>query len=98
MLRRVAQDSEGSRALTEYRVCMRKNGKTLVIAFLGHPIVGDTLYGAFSEEIDRQALHAYSLGFTHPASGEKMKIKAPLPKDMEQLLMKNGFVWEREEL
>lgn len=113
MLRRVAQDSEGSCALTEYRVCMRKNGKTLVIAiphtgrthqlrvhfsFLGHPIVGDTLYGAFSEEIDRQALHAYSLGFTHPVSGEKMKIKAPLPKDMEQLLMKNGFVWEREEL
>ena len=67
-------------------------------SFLGHPIVGDTLYGAFSEEIDRQALHAYSLGFTHPARGEKMKIKAPLPKDMEQLLMKNGFVWEREEL
>lgn len=113
MLRRVTDTGEGSRALTEYRVCMRKNGKTLVLAiphtgrthqlrvhfsFLGHPIVGDTLYGTYSEEINRQALHAFSLEFIHPMSGEKMKIKAPLPNDMEQLLMKNGFTWEREEL
>lgn len=55
-------------------------------AHIGHPIVGDDLYGESSELIARQALHAYSLSFPHPVTGERMRIKAPLPKDMSELI------------
>ena len=71
------------------------------MAHAGHALVGDRLYGrrrkppraALSPEaaaavagFGRQALHAASLGFTHPVSGEEMDFEAPLPEDMAALL------------
>ncbi len=51
-------------------------------AYIGHPIVGDTLYGMSSELINRQALHAYKVSFIHPITKEKLEFEAELPEDM----------------
>jgi 23S rRNA pseudouridine1911/1915/1917 synthase len=65
---------------------------------LGHPLLGDPTYGrsrrAFHRsplayQLDwfhRQALHAWGLGFVHPATGEWLECRAPLPADLEHLL------------
>lgn len=55
-------------------------------AYIGHPIIGDTLYGSSSELINRQALHAYKVTFIHPISKEKMILEADLPNDMSIFL------------
>ncbi len=51
---------------------------------LGHPLVGDSLYGTVSKLIPRHALHAYSLGFTF--EDEKFSFVQPLPADFKALL------------
>lgn len=56
------------------------------LAYLGHPIIGDSLYGNESSLINRQALHAYEVQFIHPISKNKMKIISELPKDIQNLL------------
>jgi 23S rRNA pseudouridine1911/1915/1917 synthase len=54
----------------------------------GFPLLGDRLYGKREQfsAISRQALHAESLAFTHPVTGEKKVCTAPLPEDMERLI------------
>jgi len=66
----------------------------------GHPIVGDPQYGsrkraseilsspvrAAIEALDRQALHAYMLGFAHPSTNEVMEFTSPLPEDMQAVI------------
>lgn len=55
--------------------------------YIGHPLVGDPKYGLknlFS--IEGQALHAKTLGFDHPATGEHLEFHAQLPDDMEAIL------------
>lgn len=52
---------------------------------LGHPLIGDTLYGNYSNLINRQALHAYKLEFIHPLTKENMNIQIDLPLDMKKL-------------
>ena len=66
---------------------------------LGHPVVGDRVYGgagrvrsigdaevrARMKAMERQALHAWRLGFTHPLTGEAMQFTSPLPEDMAVL-------------
>jgi 23S rRNA pseudouridine1911/1915/1917 synthase len=66
---------------------------------LGHPVVGDAVYGgvgrirsvgdaavrARMKAMERQALHAWRLGFTHPVTGETMRFTSPLPEDMAAL-------------
>lgn len=59
----------------------------------GHPLVGDSLYGWTDEkatdldrQLGRQALHALTLQFFHPHSGELMNVRAPLPQDLRQIL------------
>ena len=56
------------------------------LAYLGHPIIGDSLYGNESSLIDRQALHAYEVQFIHPIAKNKMKIISEVPKDIQNLL------------
>ena len=56
------------------------------LAALGHPILGDSLYGPGSPLIARQALHAASLTFPLPPDGERMTVRAPLPSDMAALV------------
>ena len=54
---------------------------------LGHPLVGDVLYGASeSKVIARPALHAYSLIFTHPATNERLTFTAEHPHDFATAL------------
>lgn len=53
----------------------------------GHPVVGDTLYGARQADLTgRQALHSWKLSFTHPVSREPLCFEAPLPADIRSLL------------
>ena len=52
----------------------------------GHPLVGDPLYGTKDGRIARQALHAWTVRFRHPRTGEEMLLTAPMPGDMEGLL------------
>ncbi|MDU5143172.1 MAG: RluA family pseudouridine synthase [Paenibacillus dendritiformis] len=56
--------------------------------YIGHPLVGDPMYtrGVRGVTMDGQALHAATLGFVHPVSGELLQFEAPLPDDMEHLL------------
>jgi 23S rRNA pseudouridine1911/1915/1917 synthase len=56
------------------------------MAYIGHPIVGDSLYGNESDLITRQALHAYKVEFVHPITNKKMEIQSVIPKDMGILL------------
>lgn len=54
-------------------------------SYIGHPILGDTLYGHASSLINRQALHAYKVTFIHPLTKKEISFTAPLPLDMEIL-------------
>jgi 23S rRNA pseudouridine1911/1915/1917 synthase len=71
------------------------------MASIGHPVVGDTLYGApariavpakrassedASLSLDRNFLHAAELAFAHPRSGELLELAAPLPQELEDFL------------
>ncbi len=93
---------DGQYALTEFEVLGVKDGlSTLLVtpktgrthqirvhfSFIGHPLLGDTLYGneRGSELICRQALHAYSLTFSLPSNNETITITAPLPGDMAKI-------------
>jgi len=96
-------------ALTEYTVLNVQNGHTLVIAqpitgrthqlrvhfaSIGHPIVGDDLYGTPSDLIPRHALHASELHFPHPVTGTEMTVRAPMAPDMQALIER---LFERKE-
>lgn len=68
-----------------------KTGRThqvrVHLSALGFPLLGDVLYGASETDlISRPALHALSLTFTHPNSGEQITCTAPYPDDMQQTL------------
>jgi 23S rRNA pseudouridine1911/1915/1917 synthase len=54
------------------------------MAAIGHPVVGDARYGAPDRRLGsgRFYLHAYRLGFTHPARGERVEFEAKLPEDL----------------
>ena len=57
------------------------------MAYLGHPLVGDFLYGREAPElIPRPALHSWQVTFRHPITAEELTFTAPLPRDMEALL------------
>lgn len=53
---------------------------------IGHPVLGDSLYGGTSPYIGRQALHCAEMSFDHPITKERLVVKAELPKDMEDAL------------
>jgi 23S rRNA pseudouridine1911/1915/1917 synthase len=105
---RMAVVGAGRAARTRYRVVDRFRACTLLEASLdtgrthqirvhmrsiGHPLVGDPLYGRRSADgttglatFPRQALHAARLALEHPVSGETLRWSAPLPRDMKTLL------------
>lgn len=58
------------------------------LAWLGYPVVGDRVYGRRRQTLlpDRHFLHARELAFTHPATGEKLVLSAPLPPELTALL------------
>lgn len=53
---------------------------------IGHPLAGDFLYNPQNRQINRQALHAGKLSFTHPVTRESMTFEIPLPEDMKALI------------
>jgi 23S rRNA pseudouridine1911/1915/1917 synthase len=58
------------------------------LAALGHPVAGDTTYGAKQRPrgLDRQFLHAAEIKFLHPVTGKRITVKDPLPADLEKFL------------
>lgn len=76
--------------------CILETGRTHQIrvhmASLGHPLLGDGLYGAPSPEkgLEGQCLHARELVFVHPRSGEPIHLQSPLPDYFLQVLSKLG--------
>ncbi len=94
---------EGRRAETDFEVAERfkrntlmrfslKTGRTHQIRvhakYMGHPVVGDPLYGYKTQRfaLKGQLLHAFRLTLTHPATGEEMTFEAPLPDDFLRVL------------
>ena len=60
------------------------------LSTIGYPIVGDMVYSTGKNEfnVEGQMLHAWRIEFTHPITGEKMNIEAPLPQYFEDVLKK----------
>jgi len=107
----------GRPALTEYRLLSSASGVAWLgidlrtgrthqirvhLAALGHPVVGDVLYGqppprvaaevrAALASCQRLMLHARRLAFEHPASGERVEVLAPLPPELDDLLRTLGL-------
>lgn len=77
-----------------YVQCRLETGRTHQIrvhmAHIGHPIVGDPVYNPHKDgfELTGQALHAKTLAFQHPKTGELMKFSSELPEEMQKLLTK----------
>lgn len=95
---------DGQYACTHYSVINRyssfthielqlETGRTHQIrvhmSYLGHPLLGDDLYGGDTSLIDRQALHCKQIKFIHPFFKHEMTFMAPLPQDMNGLLKAN---------
>lgn len=93
--------SDGDSAITHYDVVKEFNNLSLVhivletgrthqirvhFSYIGHPILGDTLYGSPSELINRQALHSYKLTFIHPVTKKVVSLEAPLPNDIKNII------------
>ncbi len=99
---RMAYDADGKTALTHYFVkerfmqytlleCRLETGRTHQIRAhlkgINHPIVGDVLYsGSNKFGLEGQLLHAFSLSFCHPRTGERLTFTAPLPDDFLRVL------------
>lgn len=104
----MAATRSGKEAVTHFTVLERFAESTLLdvtietgrthqirvhLAFIGHPVVGDALYGnkvskrvAEGLELNRQFLHAQSLSFAMPGTGEDRVFEAPLPAELQRVL------------
>jgi 23S rRNA pseudouridine1911/1915/1917 synthase len=76
--------------------CTLHTGRTHQIrvhmSSIGHPLLADTLYGGtHTPNLQRQALHAYKLGFIHPVTGESLQFRRDLPPDLTQALSDWGL-------
>ena len=96
---------DGRPARTKYGVLRRWGGRALVsleletgrthqirvhMAHIGHPILGDTVYGAKKAVpgLQGQCLHAAGLRFLHPRTGETVELSCPLPPEFQKQLQK----------
>ena len=94
--------ADGLSSLTEYETLQVSGRFTLLrlrpqtgrthqlrvhMAYLGHPLAGDWLYGTEDKTlIARPALHSYELWFTQPVTGQELHFTAPIPQDMQRLM------------
>jgi 23S rRNA pseudouridine1911/1915/1917 synthase len=117
---RMTTRRDGRTARTDWRVIFRLAAFTIVEAglhtgrthqlrvhfsALGHPIVGDTMYGAPREirlgktllpPLDRNFLHAYRLRFTHPINGILLDVRAPLPEGLHAFVLQLATDLQRD--
>ena len=95
--KRMAVVLGGREARTRYRVVQALDGWSLLelyletgrthqirvhLAYLGHPLYGDGVYGRASNSLNRHFLHAHHLGFRHPSTGEEVEFRSELPPDL----------------
>lgn len=91
----------GEKAVTHFEPISTKNDTTLLkinletgrthqirvhFSYIGHPLLGDTLYGGDEKYINRQALHCKDIYFVHPVTEKPMHITSPFPRDFEKLI------------
>lgn len=104
--KRMAVVPGGREARTRFRVLRRLQAYTLVevfpetgrthqirvhLASMGHPLVGDALYGRKAAHlVGRQFLHAHFLAFHHPVTGQWLEFTSALPEDLERALAALG--------
>jgi len=92
--RALASDGE----ITLVRVVI-ETGRTHQIrvhmAWLGHPLAGDTMYGTDEEILPRHGLHCARTAFAHPITGERVTLTSPIPADMRQVLESRNL-WRDE--
>lgn len=110
----VVGEGRGKRAVTHWKrlaigkdaariECRLETGRThqvrVHMASLGHPLVGDPVYGRSNRTVaaicknlnfKRQALHAAMLGFVHPVTKHRLSFDSPVPKDMQELFKTLG--------
>ncbi len=110
----IVESGRGKRAVTHWRRLKPLSGAALVecrletgrthqvrvhMAAIGHPLVGDPVYGRSSKahrellkniDFHRQALHAAKLGFVHPASQRRLSFDSTMPPDMQELFTALG--------
>jgi len=109
--KKMAVVAGGRPALTDYRTittfstcaslleCRLKTGRThqirVHLASIGHPVIGDPLYGRTNKRagaetltLERQALHAKILSFIHPNTQQRMRFEVDIPNDMKALVTK----------
>ena len=99
-IRRMVSE-KGQRAVTRYKVIDKLKKATLLeisletgrthqirvhFSHIGHPLLGDELYGGDMSLLNRQALHCFELGFYSPRKSEIIYIKSKLPHDMRELV------------
>ena len=101
--KKMAVVSDGREAITHFKVLEQYKGFSYVqfkletgrthqirvhMAHIGHPLLGDDVYGKPVKNLQGQTLHAQTLGFIQPTSGEYVEVNAPLPAYFEDLLTK----------
>ena len=110
----IVEEGKGKRAVTHWKrlsvlsgaalvECRLETGRThqvrVHMASIGHPLVGDPVYGRTRTEhrqllkdlgFERQALHATRLGFIHPVTKRRLSFDSPLPSDMQELFSALG--------
>lgn len=104
--KKMAVDDEGREAITEWKVLSRGRAVSLLdvhiltgrthqirvhMRHIGHPVCGDPIYGSTKgAKVPRLMLHAYSLTFTHPRTGERLTFTAELPEEFRRGMRSNG--------
>ena len=70
--------------------CIIETGRTHQIrvhmSYIGHPLLGDDLYGGNTSLISRQALHSYKISFIHPITKENKTYESLIPNDFEKII------------
>lgn len=101
--KKMAVVSDGREAITHFTVLEQFKGYSYVqfkletgrthqirvhMAHIGHPLLGDDVYGKSVKGLEGQTLHAQTLGFIQPTTGLYVEVNAPLPEYFENLLIK----------
>ncbi len=101
--KKYAVSSKGKRAITDFKVLKRYMNKTLVefslqtgrthqirvhCKYIGHPIVGDDIYGKAEKNLKGQLLHSYKIKFIHPSTNKEMSFQIGLPEYFKEYLTK----------